>query len=452
MFTAYNCSDLEKNEVIYRTTRIQCKKEAFSAYQARGTKQIAVIVQTDHFEEYAISCTLSYRIRIASCGQGFGGYKIYSHANGFKDQNIQYHPIPAEECLRSYKSGNLQFKLSNKPQEHFEIRFKTGSNIMVNIDYFLGNIEFMEDQTCLGSDSETVLDSPSLGKIYQLLATLQITRRKIIVELSNPPQILVPSLGLQFVPKTTDTLENWVHFTLKHTIVTEKVNVITQTSKFTVLSDGDLDFYEGSTQLFVLQTFMEGSNFSIGFSQGMARKVGSADCFSTQFANILLCESHSISGLDLHTSPVETMNNLVTSGLALLNLRVDQAVTDILYQLCKMKQQLQESIMANPDKLGLLFFPERGVQRTVILTQGEIAQVYKCGLSFVRAREDPPQFYCMNMPVDSPHDQLLYLSPLTRILNTNCEHKTCSSISKTVFFDLLGKSLCYPMAFSHFPV
>ena len=445
LFSAYNCSNLDNTEVIYldRTARIQCRKEAFSAYKSSGSKNIAVVVQTDHYEEHAITCSLSYRVRTASCGQGFGGYKIYSHANGFRDQNVKYHPISAEECLRSYTSGNLQFKLSNKPSEHFEIRFKTGNNIMVNIDYFLGNSGFMEDQTCLGADTESVLGTPSLGKIYQLLATLHIVKRKIIVELSKPPQILVPSLGLQFVPNSTSSIKNWVHFTLKHTIVTEKINVITPTSKFTLLSDGHMDYYEGSTQMFVLQAFTKGSNFSIAFSKGVTRKVGSEDCFNTQFSNILLCDSNSIASLNLHSSPTETMDNLLTSGLALLSLKVDSAVSDLLYQLCKVKQQLQQSIMENPEKLGLLAFPERGTKGTTILTQGEIAQVYKCGLIFVRARKDPPQFCCDNMPVESNGNQLLYLHPLTRVLTTNCGYQTCSSISKTVFFDLLGKSQCY---------
>ena len=114
LFNAYNCSNLNNNEVLYldRTARIQCEKEAFSAYRASGARNIAIVVQTGHYEEQAITCSLSYRVRTASCGQGFAGFKIYSHANGFKDENVRYHPISAEECLRSYTSGNLQFKLS----------------------------------------------------------------------------------------------------------------------------------------------------------------------------------------------------------------------------------------------------------------------------------------------------------------------------------------------------
>ena len=97
VMTAYHCLDSQSKMTTVNLRSVgKCNRASFTNYESPRKKYVTILYRRPSITLDAIRCKLKITILSGYCGQGFGGYRMYSNTNGFTLDSAANFPLSVD--------------------------------------------------------------------------------------------------------------------------------------------------------------------------------------------------------------------------------------------------------------------------------------------------------------------------------------------------------------------
>ena len=104
VMTAYHCLDSQSKMTTVNLRSVgRCNRGSFTNYENPRNKYVTILYRRPSITLNAVRCKLKITILSGYCGQGFGGYRMYSNTNGFTLDSAANFPLSVDQCHSAYE-------------------------------------------------------------------------------------------------------------------------------------------------------------------------------------------------------------------------------------------------------------------------------------------------------------------------------------------------------------